>query len=105
MCEPCLADYFAEKSGSSRCYRCRPGRSTWGEPGKSLCLQCDAGKYLNRSTDTCEECELGEIAGKPGLTSCTKCEEGKTSFQSYCKCCYLEVRGALPENKIAIPQK
>ena len=76
-CLPCKPGNYSEIKGSKNCKMCESGKFSLKE--KSItpteCLECDSGKYSDRGSNVCFNCNLGEYV--LNKRSCVKCPRGK----------------------------
>ncbi|KAJ7392911.1 von Willebrand factor type A domain [Desmophyllum pertusum] len=60
-----------------------PGDSP--ELERTSCVECPAGSYYNRDSQTCENCQEGSFQNRTGQLSCEPCPAGKWSVGGHAK--------------------
>ncbi|KAJ7392904.1 hypothetical protein OS493_008141 [Desmophyllum pertusum] len=52
---------------------------------RTSCVDCRAGSYYNRDSQTCETCQEGSFQNRTGQLSCEPCPAGKWSVGGHAK--------------------
>lgn len=81
-CDTCSGGYYSNDTALESCLICDAGTysSLDTESGKSECVPCPAGEYINVDGQaTCLFCPKGRFSGATGSTLCSACSAGKVT--------------------------